>query len=706
MSRKILLIDDEPNVTRGMKHTLRKEDYEILSATSSKEALDILEQTAVDVVVSDEQMPGMSGTEFLVLVKQRYPEIIRILLTGHASSEAVLRAVNEAHIYRFLLKPCNGLDLLITIRRACQQKDILNKAHQLLNISLSKSNILESIEKEQPGIIRRFQEANMDVETVSHIKDIDNLIEMIDAELKNSSDFLPDTPQIDSDKTQDKSVETQHSESQSQSVNEVADRETEKTTVSQAQDKEKLEHQVTKEPEKTNAGEMSNSEIESAVSLSLEGVETINDLKPIMTRSEIKEYLDNCEELKALSPTVAQVLKMTQSSRCSIEQVTKVIKQDHAISLKILKLANSTAYTRGEPVDTIQKAVTRIGLSQIRQTVLNISIVDKFSNNEQTELISTPYFWEHSIATGLIAVEITHGLGGSNPQIESAFTMGLLHDIGRMAYLEMLGDKYVHVLEAAQALQVPLEQVESRMLLINHADAMDRILHKWKFPKELINPIAMHQLSLGNIRRMTPRTLTETATLALANRLAHALLLGSSGNLTLYPTEEFCHTLKLKPELIRNIKEEIPDQTDDVKISILASSNQQAWSRLRDKLAEQLNFRLHPIVISAEPEFDSACIFCEQIHEISEDEQPNVGVIHIKRGQERVPLTRALAKAEAEAGVEMLPLVILSPKGDIQLEERAMADRQFELLPFPVSISRVIEAFNKLKIPCTAESVV
>ena len=132
MSYKVLFVDDEPKVTRAMKNTLRKEKYEILSAESAQEALGILERKSVDIVISDEQMPGMSGTDFLILIKRKYPEIFRILLTGQAGSQAALKAINEAKVYRFLMKPCNGLDLLITIRRALEYKTILKKTGHLV----------------------------------------------------------------------------------------------------------------------------------------------------------------------------------------------------------------------------------------------------------------------------------------------------------------------------------------------------------------------------------------------------------------------------------------------------------------------------------------------------------------------------------------------------------------------------------------------
>ena len=211
---------------------------------------------------------------------------------------------------------------------------------------------------------------------------------------------------------------------------------------------------------------------------------------------------------------------------------------------------------------------------------------------------------------------------------------------------------------------------------------------------------------MSNIRRMAPRTVKEVATLALANRLAHALLLGSSGNLTLYPTEEFACALRLKADLFRSIEEKIPGQTDDVKFSMLTHSNQQSWPRLCDELTEQLHQPFKPIFVSAEPDFDSVIIFCNRLSDTLEEEPPNVGIIHIKNSRERVLCTSKFKKAESKAGVEHLPLVILSPKGDIQLEDLTMKDRQFILLPFPIVISRFISAFNSLMSPSPAEVVV
>lgn len=129
MNRKntVLLVDDEPNVLEGFQRGLRKEPYTVLTATSAEEGLRILAHTPVDVVISDEQMPKIKGSEFLAKVHREYPKTIRIILTGQASLESAIRAINDGEIYRFLTKPCSVVELAKIIRKALLIKKLTNK---------------------------------------------------------------------------------------------------------------------------------------------------------------------------------------------------------------------------------------------------------------------------------------------------------------------------------------------------------------------------------------------------------------------------------------------------------------------------------------------------------------------------------------------------------------------------------------------------
>ena len=149
---KILFVDDEPHVTAALVRAMRHEPWETFNVDSAKAGLELLAREEINVVVSDEQMPGMRGSEFLTLVREKYPDTIRIILTGQASVEATIRAINEAGVYRFITKPCDALDLKATIRQALQQKQLVGHTRKLLQNYQEQAAMVEEIE-EATGIL-------------------------------------------------------------------------------------------------------------------------------------------------------------------------------------------------------------------------------------------------------------------------------------------------------------------------------------------------------------------------------------------------------------------------------------------------------------------------------------------------------------------------------------------------------------------------
>jgi len=150
----ILLVDDEPYVTDGLKRALRRETYTILSATSAVEAQRLLENHPVDVVISDEQMPGMPGSEFLAFVRREYPGTIRMILSGQASLEAAVRAINEGEVHRFFLKPCDPAVLMLTIRQALEHKRLQDQSRRLLRDYRRQSALLARLEPKGADLLR------------------------------------------------------------------------------------------------------------------------------------------------------------------------------------------------------------------------------------------------------------------------------------------------------------------------------------------------------------------------------------------------------------------------------------------------------------------------------------------------------------------------------------------------------------------------
>ena len=154
MTARVLFVDDDPVTLEMLKRSLREEGYLVLTAFSPDQALEIMKEQPVDLIVSDEIMSGMNGTELLAMVRNLYPETIRIILTGHPDTEVITKAVTDGGVYRFFTKPWNRIDLIVTIRQALAQKRLAEKHSSLEAKYRNQTEILEKLEKQHPGITR------------------------------------------------------------------------------------------------------------------------------------------------------------------------------------------------------------------------------------------------------------------------------------------------------------------------------------------------------------------------------------------------------------------------------------------------------------------------------------------------------------------------------------------------------------------------
>jgi DNA-binding NarL/FixJ family response regulator len=118
----VLVVDDEPEALEGIRLALFRDPFTLITAQSAAEALTILDETLVDVVVSDERMPDVEGSELLAKIRVEYPTIVRVLLTGHATVSSAVRAINDGAVFRYLLKPTSAEELSATIQEALRMK--------------------------------------------------------------------------------------------------------------------------------------------------------------------------------------------------------------------------------------------------------------------------------------------------------------------------------------------------------------------------------------------------------------------------------------------------------------------------------------------------------------------------------------------------------------------------------------------------------
>jgi two-component system probable response regulator PhcQ len=145
MSHVVLLVDDDPAITDGLSRALRKEPYTLMTASNAQQAIRLLSTSQIDVIVTDEKMPGMSGKELLAFVCEHYPNTMRIMLSGNSTFDVAIDTINRGEIYRFYIKPCNEIDLALGIRDAIKQRELVVQTKRLLKIANEQQRYIRSL---------------------------------------------------------------------------------------------------------------------------------------------------------------------------------------------------------------------------------------------------------------------------------------------------------------------------------------------------------------------------------------------------------------------------------------------------------------------------------------------------------------------------------------------------------------------------------
>jgi len=145
MSHKILVVDDEPANLRSLARLFR-EEYEVLTAESGQQALELLGLHDVALLITDQRMPGMEGIELLKRTVPIRPRMVRMILTGYTDVDALVEAINCGQVYRYVTKPWNNEDLRMTVKRALEHFETNKKSYEL---ALSNERLMSRIQEIQ-----------------------------------------------------------------------------------------------------------------------------------------------------------------------------------------------------------------------------------------------------------------------------------------------------------------------------------------------------------------------------------------------------------------------------------------------------------------------------------------------------------------------------------------------------------------------------
>ena len=160
----ILVVDDEPDVVKSVQDLLRY-DYKVLGATSAAEGLKILESNEVHVVMTDQRMPETTGVEFLTHIRGEHPDAIRLLFTGYADIRAVIEAINQGNVFRYLTKPWDPDELQTIIRQGCERYDMIVERKHLMG-ELQEKN--EELQRTNDELVKSNQLKHAFIQVASH----------------------------------------------------------------------------------------------------------------------------------------------------------------------------------------------------------------------------------------------------------------------------------------------------------------------------------------------------------------------------------------------------------------------------------------------------------------------------------------------------------------------------------------------------------
>lgn len=353
--KRILFVDDEPNILQGLSRMLRpmRTEWEMIFVQSGQEALDLMAQGPVDVIVSDMRMPRMDGATLLTEVMKRHPNTVRFALSGQSDKDTIFRSVGTAH--QFMAKPCDTEMIKMRINRAFALRDLLGN---------------------------------------------ENLGQLVSQVLT-----LPILPEL-----------------------------------------------------------------------------------------------------------YAKLVTELESPEASVGTVAKIIETDVGMTAKIVQCVNSAFFGTRQHISSPTQAATLLGLDTIRSLVLMAGVFSQEPEQRLPARFSLENLWHRSMTVGALAQAISKSEEEDDKDAGSAFTAGLLHDLGVLVLASNCPGEYDEVLKRVEESDVSLTKAESEAFGSAHGEVGAYLLGLWGFHDPVVEAVAFHHCPsecLG--RKFSPLTAVHVA---------------------------------------------------------------------------------------------------------------------------------------------------------------------------------------------------
>lgn len=269
------------------------------------------------------------------------------------------------------------------------------------------------------------------------------------------------------------------------------------------------------------------------------------------TRNEILRQLRDIRDLPTLPTIFMRILRILRNPDATVKAIAGTIEADQAISMKVLKLINSSFYGLSRKVDSVQQAIVLLGSTTLKNVVISASVFKALGGESKESQFNREAFWQHSIGCGLIARCLGNHVNCGRD--EEGFIAGIIHDIGKVVLDQYFNDKLRQVVKQVRLREISFYQAETEILGTGHPEIGSFLAEQWKLPEKLVEVIAQHH----DFAPMSQYA-SLIALIQISNMLAHKYKVGSGGDdLTPEIEPSVWQHLKLEPHMLDVWEEEI-----------------------------------------------------------------------------------------------------------------------------------------------------
>jgi len=275
----------------------------------------------------------------------------------------------------------------------------------------------------------------------------------------------------------------------------------------------------------------------------------------------IRDFMKKIKDLPTISAVANEINTRDKNDSLSAKSLGEIITRDPSLTATVLKLANSAYYGMAHEITSIERAVTVLGFDTIKNLALSISVFHVFKTRDG-QVLDLKGLWYHSLGVGVTAKHLTlHSpiLTCDKALPEQAFICGILHDIGKIAFVQNLPAEMTEILKQTRSGPVAQHEIEKTILGFNHQRAGQAMAEAWNFPEDYQTVIRLHHAPSAAVIGDNARIATLTMAVYLGNKIAKALHLGESTD---------PHMTKVTPDDLRNIginKQDLPAILQEIK---------------------------------------------------------------------------------------------------------------------------------------------